>query len=151
MSQSQIFSQSIQINSNSAIVERCIIEKDLMHKWLNPILRCDPVGEWSTEVGSKSIFIIQIPFIQPTLKSIVIERQPGLIVWEFQGFFRGSDRWECLPNNEGTLLINTFTFTIPNPIVMLGFNLFAAKFTKYDMQTQLQRLKRVAEKISQKI
>jgi len=25
----------------------------------------------------------------------VIDRAPGLVVWEFDGFFRGIDRWEC--------------------------------------------------------
>ncbi|BBD61730.1 hypothetical protein NIES2109_45640 [Nostoc sp. HK-01] len=144
----QVFEQSIQINATAAVVERCITDLALMSRWLNPVLRCEPVGEiWSTDIGSESRFIIQIPLVKPTLKSIVVERQPGLVVWEFQGFFQGRDRWECQPVEKGTRLVNRFEFTIPNPLVSWGFNNFAASWTKEDMQAQLRRLKRVAEEV----
>ena len=79
------------------------------------------------------------------MNSVVVERQPGLVVWEFQGFFQGRDRWECQPTEKGTLLLNRFEYDIPNPLVSWGFNTFAASWTKEDMQAQLRRLKRVAE------
>jgi hypothetical protein len=141
----QIFEQSIEIAASATAVERCITDLHLMHRWLNPALRCEPVGEWSTEVGSRSRFILQIPLLQPTLECVTIARAPGLIVWGFEGFFQGSDRWECQPLPQGTRLVNRFEFTIPNPIVSWGFRTFAARWTQADMQTQLQRLKRVAE------
>lgn len=141
----QVFEQAIQINASATVVERCITDRDLMHRWLNPALRCESVGDWSTEVGSRSRFIIQIPGLNPTLNSVVVERQPGVIVWEFEGFFQGCDRWECQPLAKGTRLINRFEFEIPNPLVRWGFNTFALTWTKEDMQAQLRRLKRVAE------
>ncbi|MBF2020987.1 MAG: SRPBCC family protein [Hydrococcus sp. C42_A2020_068] len=144
-----VFEQSVQINASSTIVERCITDLDLMHRWLNPVLRCQPVGEWSTTIGSRSRFIIKIPIIEPTLKSVVVEREPGLIVWEFDGFFKGRDRWECQPNPKGTQLINRFEFEIPNPLIGWGFDRFAANWTKNDMKAQLKRLKRVAEEVYQ--
>ncbi len=79
----------------------------------------------------------------------MVEREPGLIVWQFEGFFKGRDRWECQPTQNGTYLLNRFEFEIPNPVISWGFNLFAAKWTKQDMQAQLRRLKRVAEEIYQ--
>ena len=142
---SQQFVQSIEINASPQIVEHCIRSRVLMHKWLNPLLKCEPVGDWSTEVGSRSKFIIKIPIVKPTLEAVVKEQKPGLIVWEFTGFFQGSDFWEYKPTPQGTLLVNTFKFEIPNPMIRWGFNVFAASLTKMDMQTQLQRLKRVAE------
>ncbi|NEO97975.1 MAG: SRPBCC family protein [Symploca sp. SIO2E9] len=145
MSNAQVFEQSIQIKASATIVERCITEQTLMHRWLNPILRCEAVGEWSTDVGSRSRFVIQIPLLQPTLKSVVVEREPGLVVWEFKGFFQGRDRWECQPTPSGTVLVNRFEFEIPNPLVSWGFNTFSAIWTKNDMKAQLRRLKRVAE------
>ncbi|HEY9674676.1 MAG TPA: SRPBCC family protein [Waterburya sp.] len=147
MSNAQVFEQSIQIKASATIVERCITDQTLMHRWLNPILRCEPVGEWSTDVGSRSRFLIQIPVLQPTLNSVVVEREPGLVVWEFQGFFRGRDRWECQPTDKGTRLLNRFEFAIPNPLVSWGFNTFATNWTKNDMQAQLRRLKQVAEDV----
>ncbi|PAX57182.1 SRPBCC family protein [Brunnivagina elsteri] len=143
----QIFEQSIQINASATTVERCITDLTLMHRWLNPALRCYPVGDWNTDIGGKSRFAIAIPIIQPTLNSTVVEREPGLVVWEFQGFFQGRDRWECQPQEKGTYLTNRFEFTIPNPIVSWGFKTFAEQLTKKDMQSQLQRLKRVAEQV----
>lgn len=143
----QVFEQSIQINASATAVEQCFTDRELMHRWLNPALRCDPIGDWSTQLGSRSHFVIQVPLIYPTLLSTVVEREPGLVVWEFKGFFWGRDRWECQPTETGTTLLNRFEFDIPNPIVRYGFNQFAANWTRQDMQTQLRRLKRVAEEI----
>ncbi|MBW4664168.1 MAG: SRPBCC family protein [Chroococcus sp. CMT-3BRIN-NPC107] len=139
------FEQSIKINASPKVVEHCLSDRLLMHKWLNPLLKCEPVGDWSTEVGSRSNFIIKIPIVQPTLEAVVKERKPGLIVWEFKGFFQGCDFWECQETPQGTLLVNRFQFEIPNPMIRWGFNTFASYLTKADMQSQLQRLKRVAE------
>ncbi|HEY9796166.1 MAG TPA: SRPBCC family protein [Leptolyngbyaceae cyanobacterium] len=149
MSNAQVFEQSIQINASATIVERCITDQALMHRWLNPVLRCEPVGEWSTEVGSRSRFVIQIPLFQPTLNSVVVEREPGLVVWGFKGFFQGRDRWECQPRDKGTRLLNRFEFEIPNPLISWGFNTFAASWTQSDMKAQLRRLKRVAQETYQ--
>jgi hypothetical protein len=145
-----VFEQSIQIKASATLVERCFTELELMQRWLNPALKCEPLGgEWRTEVGSMSKFTIKIPLIEPTLKNMTIVREPGTIVWKFDGFFRGTDRWECIPNDRGTLLLNRFEFTIPNPIVAWGFNRFAKRLTRSDMQAQLRRLKRVAEELHQ--
>jgi len=122
-----------------------LCERELMHRWLNPALRCEPVGAWSTELGARSRFVIRVPLLEPSLLSTVVEREPGTVVWGFEGFFRGRDRWECRPNEAGTLLVNCFEFEIPNPLVRWGFELVAARWTRADMQAQLRRLKRLAE------
>jgi hypothetical protein len=146
---SQVFEQSIHIKASATAVEKCLTDLELMHRWLNPVLRCEPIGTWSTEINSLSRFIIRFPLWQPTLRSTVVEREPGLIVWQFEGFFQGRDRWECQPTATGTNLLNRFEFSIPNPLVSWGFENFAAKWTQKDMQAQLRRLKRVAEEIYQ--
>lgn len=147
MTSSQVFEQTIIIKASSTAVESCLSNLELMHRWLNPALRCEPIGKWSTELNSLSRFIIQIPLWQPSLRSVVVEREPGLIVWQFEGFFQGRDRWECQPTSHGTLLLNRFEFTIPNPVINWGFHTFAANWTKKDMQAQLRRLKKVAEEV----
>lgn len=143
----QVFEQSVQIKASATAVEQCITDLELMHRWLNPALKCEPIGDWNTDLGGQSRFIIQTPIWKPTLESVVVEREPGLIVWQFQGFFQGRDRWECQPTEGGTSLLNRFEFEIPNPLVRYGFNTFAAEWTKQDMQAQLRRLKRVAEEV----
>jgi hypothetical protein len=149
MPTSQCFEQSIAIRTNSTTVERCFTDLALMNSWLNPILRCEALENlpWSTNLGAKSHFAIQIPVFKPVLMSTIVEREPGLVVWEFDGFFYGRDRWEVQPQDTGSLLINRFEFTIPNPIVAFGFNTFAANWTKADMAAQLERLKQVAERL----
>jgi Polyketide cyclase / dehydrase and lipid transport len=142
-----VFEQSIAINATATAVEHCLTDQVLMHRWLNPTLQCEPIGDWSTDLGAQSRFVMQIPLLQPSLKSVVVEREPGLIVWEFSGFFAGRDRWECQPQPQGTLLLNRFEFEIPNPVVRFGFDRFAATWTQTDMQAQLRRLKQVAEKV----
>jgi Polyketide cyclase / dehydrase and lipid transport len=144
-----VFEQSIQIKASATVVEKCVTDLELMQRWLNPILKCEPTGLWQTKVGSTSKFTIQIPLLKPTLKNTVLVREPGLIVWGFDGFFKGRDRWECEPTDRGTRLINRFEFTIPNPLVAWGFDRFAANLTKADMEAQLRRLKRVAEELHQ--
>lgn len=146
----QFFEQSIQIKASAVITEECFTDLKLMHRWLNPMLKCEPIGTWSTNVGSLSRFTIKIPLLQPSLRSVVAQREPGLIVWEFDGFFKGRDRWECYPTKDGTYLLNRFEFKIPNPVISWGFNNFAINLTKKDMQAQLRRLKRVAEEVYRK-
>lgn len=145
MHPNRVFEQSIDIHADLQRVDQTITERDLMHRWLNPALRCEAIGPWSTAVGAECLFVIQIPLWKPTLHSRVIERRLGLVVWEFDGFFQGCDRWECHPEPHGVHLINRFEFTIPNPIIAVGFNVFAAHWTRQDMQSQLMRLKAVAE------
>ncbi|NJL01885.1 MAG: SRPBCC family protein [Spirulinaceae cyanobacterium SM2_1_0] len=143
----QVFENAIHIRASATAVERCFTDLQLMRRWLHPALRCEPVGDWSTELGSRSRFSLRLPLLQPTLENAVGEREPGLVVWEFTGFFRGRDRWECQPTAEGTLLLNRFEFEIPSPLIRWGFKTFAARWTQQDMKAQLRRLKRVAEEI----
>ena len=56
---SQVFEQSIRIEASSVITEECITDLKLMHRWLNPILKCEPIGRWSTDVGSHSRFTLR--------------------------------------------------------------------------------------------
>lgn len=146
-----IYEQSVFIRTPATPVERCFTEQQLMNQWLNPALVCEPVGPWKTAVGSEFDFKLKVPLLAPTLRSTVVERSPGLIVWGFDGFFKGRDRWECQPASQGstlgTTLLNRFEFEIPNPLISFGFQQFAAGWTKKDMEAQLQRLKQVAERL----
>lgn len=141
-----IFEQSVQIGASVEVVDRCITEQSLMAQWLNPFLSCEAIGPWSVVRGNRFRFLLKIPILSPALDCVVKERSPGLVEWEFSGFFVGTDRWECFAQEGGTLLVNRFCFEIPNPLVQTGFNFFAANLTRQDMLAQLQRLKAMAEK-----
>ncbi len=144
----RVYEQSIGIRASATAVEWCLTDRALMHRWLNPALRCDPVGDrWGTDLGDRTRFVLQIPVLEPSLDCTVAERSPGKVVWSFAGFFVGRDSWECFPEAEGTRLVNRFEFSIPNPIVGWGFDRVAAGWVQGDMQAQLRRLKRVAEQV----
>lgn len=145
MTHQRVFEQSITIAAAPAAVEQCLTSQTLMHQWLNPVLRCQPIGPWNTDLGGRSRFLLRLPLWQPSLTSTVVERAPGLIVWEFEGFFRGRDRWVWQATLEGSYLVNQFMFDIPNPTVAWGFDQVAARWTQQDMKAQLRRLKQVAE------
>ncbi len=148
MANFRCYEQTITIRASATTIEQCITDQELMHRWLNPALRCEPIGDWNTDLGGQSRFVIQTPVWRPTLLSTVVEREAGLIVWAFEGFFRGRDRWECHPVGEGTQLLNRFEFEVANPIVRAGFDWFAADWTQQDMKAQLKRLKQVAETLT---
>jgi hypothetical protein len=140
------FENAIEIQASATTVERCITDRHQMAQWLNPMLICESVGDrWSTEVGAQSRFVINLPLFKPTLQNQVIDRAPGLVVWAFQGFFVGTDRWECEPIPQGTRLTNQFSFEIPNPLIRFGFDRFAQELTQADMKAQLKRIKVLAE------
>ncbi len=141
-----VFEQKILIAAPLPSVDRCLTEPDLMRRWLNPLLRCEPVGPWSCEVGGQFRFSLNLP-PYPSLACRVTARRPGLIEWTFSGFFDGTDRWECSSCRGGTELANRFCFEVPNPLVRFGFTVFASRATEADMRSQLTRLKVVAESL----
>lgn len=145
MTRERVFEQSITIAATAAAVEQCLTDQTLMHQWLHPALRCEPIGPWNANLGGRSRFLLNLPLWQPSLVSTVVERTPGLIVWEFEGFFEGRDRWAWQSLSDHVQLVNQFMFAIPNPVVAWGFDLVAAQWTQSDMQAQLRRIKQLAE------
>ncbi|BAD78470.1 hypothetical protein syc0280_d [Synechococcus elongatus PCC 6301] len=139
------FQQAIAFQASCAAVEACFQDLELMHRWLNPLLRCRPEGDWNLDRGSRNRFQIQIPLIYPSLECVVCDRAEGLIVWQFEGFFQGTDTWRWWQEGEHTQLDNCFRFRIAKPWVAWGFDRVAAGVTQRDMQAQLQRLKAIAE------
>ncbi|MCF2970002.1 SRPBCC family protein [Synechococcus sp. Nb3U1] len=142
-----LYTQSIPIAAPIPQVDRCITDLDVMKRWLNPLLQCEAVGSPAAKLGSRYCFRMRIPWVSPQLDCVITERAVGLVQWQFEGFFTGTDRWECWPESGGTLLINRFEFHIPNPWVAAGFHLLAAGLTQQDMRAQLRRLKAVAESL----
>ena len=144
----RVYENSVEIAASVMSCDRCLTDPELMHRWLNPMLRCESLGEWSVDVGDRFRFVVKVPIVELSLSCTVRDREPGLVVWQFEGFFVGSDRWECQPQANGhTRLLNRFESEIPNPLVRAGFDLVAAQLTQADMRAQLQRFKQVAEAI----
>jgi hypothetical protein len=140
----QVWEQSIQINASAVVVDRCITELNLLQRWM--ISSCEPMGEWCVTVGSYSRLVVKLSLFQFNLSRIVIVREPGLIVWGFDGFITGRDRWECRPHERGTLLVNRWELQTSN-LAGWGWRRWAGNWTADEMETQLMRLKYVAEEL----
>lgn len=140
----QVLEQSIQINASAVVVDRCITELDLQRRWQSG--SCEPVGEWSVAVGSYSRLTLKTPWFQFSLNRTVAVREPGLVVWSFNGLITGRDRWECRPRAIGTLVVNRWELQA-NPAISWGWQFLNRKWTNDEMAAQLMRLKYVAEEL----
>ncbi len=79
--QLEVVEQAIAIRASASAVERCLTDRELMHRWLNPALRCDPVGEWGTELGDRSRFVLQVPGLEPAPRASAARRCPTSTTW----------------------------------------------------------------------
>jgi hypothetical protein len=139
--------KSIQINASATIVDHCLTELPLMQRWRNGLVTCEPVGEWSTNVGSRSFLRLDNSFWPLSLRNIVVLREPGLVAWEFRGWLRGLDRWECQPSAGGTCLLNSWKWQATNGWIDWWWKSFGAQAIEEDIESQLMRIKYVAEEL----
>jgi hypothetical protein len=140
----QVWEQSIQINASAVVIDRCITELDLQRRWRSG--SCDPVGEWSVAVGSYSRLMVKVSWFEFSLNRTVVVREPGLVVWSFDGLLTGRDQWECRPRATGTLVVNRWELQT-NQAIGWGWHRFNRKWTNDEMAAQLMRLKYVAEEL----
>ena len=138
----QVWEQSIQINASAVVIDRCITELDLQQRWRGG--RCEAVGEWNVAVGSYSRLTMKWPWFQFRLNRVVVVREPGLVVWSFDGLLTGRDRWECRPRAVGTLVVNRWELQTSNAIGW-GWQRFNSQWITDEMAAQLMRLKYVSE------
>ncbi len=140
----QVWEQSIQINTSAVVVDRCITELNLLRQWMSS--SCEPIGDWSVSIGSYSRLVVKLSLFQFNLSRIVVVREPGLIVWGFDGLITGRDRWECRPHEQGTLLVNRWELQTSN-LAGWGWRRLASNWTADEMANQLRRLKYLAEEL----
>ncbi len=140
----RIWEQSIQINASAVVVDRCITELDLQRRWRSS--PSEPIGNWSVTVGSYSRLAIKLPWGQFDLSRIVVIREPGLVVWGFDGLLKGKDRWECRPGEQGTQVFNRWELQTNN-LMGWGWQHFYHQQIADEMVAQLMRLKYVAEEL----
>ncbi len=140
----QIWEQSIQVDASAVVVDRCITELALQQRWRSG--RSEPIDNWSVAVGSYSRWLLPLPWWQLSLGRIVVIREPGLVVWGFDGLITGRDRWECCPSEQGTLVINRWEIQT-NSFIGWGWQRWNRNWINDQMVTQLMRLKYVAEEL----
>jgi hypothetical protein len=139
--------KSIQIKASATVVDRCLTELALIQRWRSGLVTCAARGEWSTSLGSPSRLRLENSLWPLTLGQIVVQREPGLIVWEFSGGLRGTDGWECQPATNGTRLVNCWEWRAANGWINWWWRSFGAQAIADDIDAQLMRIKYVAEEL----
>jgi Polyketide cyclase / dehydrase and lipid transport len=142
-----LWENAIQINASATLVERCLTELALIQRWRNGLVIMMPIDDWSTVEGSRSRLLLQSSLLPVTLRNRVVHREPGLIVWEFTGWLRGKDCWECLPTDQGTKLVNRWGWQVNNPWLNWWWRYVGSRALKDDIEAQLMRIKYVAEEL----
>jgi Polyketide cyclase / dehydrase and lipid transport len=139
--------KSIYIKASATVVDRCLTELELIHRWRNGLVTCEALGEWLLSPGSRSRLRLENSLWPIVLRNNLVRREPGLVRWEFQGLLRGFDQWECQPAAAGTQLVNRWQWQAANGWLDWWWRNFGARAIEDDIEAQLMRIKYVAEEI----
>lgn len=131
-----------------AQVERVMTEQPLMLRWMSPAVRFEPLEGWSFARGAR--WRLTLTGLGRVLEAsyIVYDRQPGLILWAFDGFWEGFDAWHWRPyqdNLKHTLIQNRIEYNLRIPIIDLLWPATVGPLMGWDARVQMRRLKRVCE------
>lgn len=140
----QSWEQTIQIQASAVLVDRCLSELPLIHRWLGAAW--EPIGTWDLAVGSGSRQLVSVGGWQIKLSRIVLIREPGLVVWGLSGFLTGREYWECQPNEHGTLLIHRWELQFSS-VSGWGWSTWLGQRIQEARSEHLQQLKFLAEEL----
>jgi hypothetical protein len=127
-------------------VESVMTERTLMLQWMSGAVRFTPEHTWSFAEGAR--WRLTLAGLGRLLEAryTVYERRPGLILWEFTGFWEGFDAWHWRPAEDGrTLIQNRIEYRLRLPIMDIVWPATVGPLMGWDARVQMQRLKQVCE------
>lgn len=129
-------------------VEQVMTNQALMRRWMSPTVRFEPLEMWSFERGAR--WRLTLTGLGRVLESqyVVYDRQPGLILWAFDGFWEGFDAWRWLtfPHDATkTLIQNRIEYNLRIPVLDLIWPTTIGPLMGWDAKVQMRRLKGVCE------
>lgn len=129
-------------------VDAVMTDRALMLRWMSPAVRFEPLERWSFEQGAR--WRLTLTGLGRVLEASyrVYDRQPGLILWAFDGFWEGFDAWHWLPHEGSstqTLIQNRVEYTLRIPIMDLLWPATVGPLMGWDAKVQMRRLKSVCE------
>lgn len=123
-------------------------DRALMERWMSPAVVFSPLDGWRFDTGAP--WRMQLRGLGSLLDAgyIVADRQPGLILWAFDGFWEGFDAWHWRSLDDGrTLIQNRIEYNLRVPGLDLIWPLTIGPLMGRDADVQMQRLKRVCEQL----
>ncbi len=128
-------------------VDRIMTEKPLMDRWASPSVQFKPRNGWSFEKGAQ--WRLTLTGLGPLLSAdyVVYDRQPGLILWYYNGFWEGCDAWHwwqvpTAPQHQ-TIIQNRLEYELRIPGLELIWSSVMVPLMQFDARIQMMRLQRV--------
>ncbi|MCG8353128.1 MAG: SRPBCC family protein [Chloroflexales bacterium] len=137
------------VNTPMQRVEAVMTERNLMELWMSPAVRFEPLDDWRFATGDR--WRMTLTGVGDLLHAdyVVHDRQPGLVLWAFNGFWEGFDAWRWLPDSDApaaqTIIQNRIEYEIRIPGLDLLWPVTVGPLMGWDARVQMQRLKRVCE------
>ncbi|NJM08133.1 SRPBCC family protein [Candidatus Gracilibacteria bacterium] len=138
----------IVVSATLVQVDAAMTERALMQRWMSPAVQFAPQhGNWSFAEGTR--WQLTLSGLGDLLRAeyVVQERQPGLILWAFDGFWQGFDAWHWFAASApGQVIIqNRIEYDLRVPGLAAIWPLTVGPLMGWDARTQMQRLKEVCE------
>jgi hypothetical protein len=137
--------RSILIRASATVVDRCLTEWPLIRRWRNGLVTWE-AGDDPLVVGSRGRWHINHSLWPLRLGASLVQREPGLVVWQLSGGLQGLDRWECRPQEAGTQLYHCWDWHTSGGVYR-WWPVVGRLALEDDSEAQLMRIKYVAEEI----
>lgn len=127
-------------------VEAVMTERVLMQRWMSGAVQFTPLDGWRFEQGAP--WRLTLAGLGRSLEAtyLVHERRPGLILWQFDGFWEGFDAWHWMAHGVGqTLIQNRIEYRLRVPVLELVWPATVGPLMGWDAKVQMQRLRQVCE------
>lgn len=143
-----LLEEFIAVRAGMERVGAVMTDERLMRRWMSPAVQFTPLEGWHFERGAR--WRLTLTGLGRLLEAnyVVFERQPGLILWAFDGFWEGFDAWHWLPmaaDPQQTMIQNRIEYTLKIPGLDLIWPMTVGPLMGWDAHVQMRRLKAVCE------
>ncbi|NJP07861.1 MAG: SRPBCC family protein [Chloroflexaceae bacterium] len=150
-----VLEEFVVVHAPMDVVDRVITERNLMMRWASPSVRFDPLDGWRFDEGAPwKLTLTGLGDVMPA-DYVVHAREPGLILWAYNGFWEGFDAWHWFPASNDphgpTIIQNRLEYELRSPLLPLFWRFTLVPFMKWDAEVQMQRLKRVCEQEARRL
>lgn len=144
--QIHLLEEFVLVAAPTARVEAVMTERELMGRWMSRAVQFTPRDGWRFDKGAP--WQLTLTGLGRMLEAhyIVHDRQPGLILWAFDGFWEGFDAWHWRPAGPtATLIQNRIEYALRLPVLDLIWPATVGPMMGWDARAQMERLKQVCE------
>lgn len=139
------------VHAPMEVVESVMTDRELMLRWMSPTVRFEPLDGWRFDTGAPWRLTLTGLGNLLVADYVVHERQPGLVLWAYTGFWQGFDAWHWMPAPEDpqqTIIQNRLEYELRVPGLNLIWPVTVGPLMGWDARVQMKRLREVCESVS---